>query len=65
MYAIVKDQSHLIGKVIGLLKIDSDWLFYQALYALVLLWMVWPLAFSWLSSDRLWPAYPHRTIDAD
>jgi hypothetical protein len=45
MYAIVKDQSHLIGKVIGLLKIDSDWLLFQTLFALVLLWMVWPLAF--------------------
>ena len=45
MYAGVKDQSHLIGKVIGSLKIDSDRVLFQTLFALVLLGMVWPLAF--------------------
>ena len=45
MYAVVKDQSHLIGKVIGFLNIDSDLLLFQTLFAIVLLWMVWPLAF--------------------
>jgi hypothetical protein len=45
MYAIVKDQSHLIDKVIGSLKIDSDRVLFQTLFALVLLGMVWPLAF--------------------
>ncbi|WP_447987014.1 hypothetical protein [Nitrospira sp. Nam74] len=45
MYAVVKDQSHLIGKVIGLLKIDSDRILLQTLFAIVLLWIVWPLVF--------------------
>lgn len=45
MYAGVKDPSHPIGKVIGLLKIDSDRVLFQTLFAIVLLWMVWPLAF--------------------
>ena len=45
MYAVVKHQSHLIGKVLGLLKIDSDRVLFQTLFAIVLLWMVWPLAF--------------------
>ncbi len=46
MYAVVKHQSHhLIGKLTGLLKIDSDRVLFQTLFAIVLLWMVWPLAF--------------------
>ena len=45
MYAGLKDRSHLIGKVIGLWKIDSDRLLFQTLFTILLLWMVWPLAF--------------------
>jgi hypothetical protein len=45
MYTGVKDQSNLIGKVIGSLKIHSDRVLFQTLFALVLLGMVWPLAF--------------------
>ena len=45
MYAVVKDQANLIGKFVGLLNIDSDRVLFQTLFALVLLCMVWPLAF--------------------
>lgn len=41
----VKDGSDFAGTAIGLLKIDTDRVLFKALFAVVLLSVVWPLAF--------------------
>ena len=41
----VKDGSDFAGAAIGLLKIDTDRVLFKALFAVVLLSVVWPLVF--------------------
>lgn len=45
MFYGAKDGSDLTGTAIGLLKIDPDRILLRALFAVVLLSVVWPLAF--------------------
>lgn len=44
-YYGAKDRSDLARTAIGLFKIDSDRVLFKALFAVVLLSVVWPLAF--------------------
>jgi hypothetical protein len=45
MYYGVKGPRDLAGTTLGLFKIDSDRILFKALFAVVLLSVVWPLAF--------------------
>jgi hypothetical protein len=45
MYYGVKDRSDFADTALGLFKIDSDRVLFKALFVVVLLSAVWPLAF--------------------
>jgi hypothetical protein len=62
MYYGVKDRSDFAGTALGLFKIDSDRVLFKALFVVVLLSAVWPLALSGICNLR--PTCPHWAIDA-